>query len=503
MTINKLAISTNSNLLELRRRNGQCFIAIIIVIEQVPESPLALSLFDAGLWQHFVHILDWDWLFIVLKVVLSGFFFRRVELVSDFGLRLSFFFPQIFHCCFEVFNLFSQLVFLVCGDKLKFIFFFFNRMCEHAELLPVLVDTVVESFFFDIVDDWRDVWLDIISHVKNFLKVFIQVIHLNVCKLNVLVFFLTQIMQVLIFHLGQDSQHLVIVRCCKLNLGVVMGFDIAELVAGVIMAAFDIDKVSQELRDLFVEWISSKLIVTLDWFWSFKRRSNAFLWLIDNFEHCKSLRGQFRRTYWTVFHFLSFNVDLKFCHFVSVVLTVVSNFTHYKLYLIAVLVHFFHHSDWSNTLALTWELRLAKLLLKSSHLASIIWGQRITLVLVLVLIWVLISWWYEKRWRKVVTSSGSGSADHGFSGVLRLAWRTKINKMVTLRLCWVGDFPCWMERIAFEMWYVDFNVFEGEFGANGTVWGWLVCHFSWRSYRARSFCWAETFGRCSVKINNN
>jgi len=58
MTINKLAISTNSDLLELRRRNGQCFIAIVIVIEQMPESPLALSLLDAGLWQHFVHILD-------------------------------------------------------------------------------------------------------------------------------------------------------------------------------------------------------------------------------------------------------------------------------------------------------------------------------------------------------------------------------------------------------------------------------------------------------------
>jgi hypothetical protein len=58
MTMNKLAISTNSDLLELRRRNGQRFIAIVIVIKQVPESPLTLSLLDAGLWQHFVHVLD-------------------------------------------------------------------------------------------------------------------------------------------------------------------------------------------------------------------------------------------------------------------------------------------------------------------------------------------------------------------------------------------------------------------------------------------------------------
>jgi hypothetical protein len=63
----------------------------------------------------------------------------------------------------------------------------------------------------------------------------------------------------LLFHLGQNSEHLVIVQCSQLDLGVVVGFDVAELVAGVVVAALDADKLAQELGDLLVEGVSPVL----------------------------------------------------------------------------------------------------------------------------------------------------------------------------------------------------------------------------------------------------
>ena len=63
----------------------------------------------------------------------------------------------------------------------------------------------------------------------------------------------------LLFHLGQNPEHLVIVRCSQLDLGVVVGFDVAELVAGVVVAALDADKLAQELGDLLIEGVSPVL----------------------------------------------------------------------------------------------------------------------------------------------------------------------------------------------------------------------------------------------------
>jgi hypothetical protein len=65
---------------------------------------------------------------------------------------------------------------------------------EHVNLLPILINTLVEGIFLNFIDNGRDVGLDVLPHVKDLFKILIQIIHLNMCKLDVLFFFLTQVM---------------------------------------------------------------------------------------------------------------------------------------------------------------------------------------------------------------------------------------------------------------------------------------------------------------------
>ena len=158
-----------------------------------------------------MHVLHRNWFLVGLKIVLI-LFLLVVELIDlGFLLLLNFLFPKVFHGIFKVLNFFSELIFFIRGHKFEFIFFFFDRVGKHVELLPVLFNTLIELILFDFINNGGDVGFNVFPHVKDFLKVFIQVVDLDMCQLDVLFFLLTQILQVLLFHLGQNSEHLIVV----------------------------------------------------------------------------------------------------------------------------------------------------------------------------------------------------------------------------------------------------------------------------------------------------
>jgi hypothetical protein len=159
----------------------------------VPKGPLTLDLFNTRLGKHFVHVLDWDRFLICFKCSMRVIFLCRVEIIGGFLLGLGFFFPEVFHGVLEVFDFFSELIFVISGDKFELIFLFLYWVSEHIKFLPVLINTLVEGIFLNFIDNGRDVRLNVIPHIKNLFKILIQIIHLNMCKLDVLFFFLTQI----------------------------------------------------------------------------------------------------------------------------------------------------------------------------------------------------------------------------------------------------------------------------------------------------------------------
>jgi hypothetical protein len=97
------------------------------------------------------------------------FFLWRVKFVVRLKLRLSLFFPEVFHGILKVLNFFPELIFLVSGDKFELVLLFFNRMSEHVEFLPILINTLVERIFLNFIDYGRNIGLNVLPHVKNFL----------------------------------------------------------------------------------------------------------------------------------------------------------------------------------------------------------------------------------------------------------------------------------------------------------------------------------------------
>ena len=130
-------------------------------------------------------------------------FLCGVELVGGLLLGLGFFFPEFFHGILEILDFFSELILIIICNKLDLIFLFLNRMRKHIKFLPVLINTLIKRLLLNFIHNRRYIRLNILPHIKYLLKIFIQIIHLNMRQLYIFFLFLTQIMQMLVFHLGQ------------------------------------------------------------------------------------------------------------------------------------------------------------------------------------------------------------------------------------------------------------------------------------------------------------
>lgn len=153
------------------------------------ECTLALGLLDTRFWKHLVHVFYWDGLFVLLR--------GGSELIGSWGESLVFLLiwirlvvPELFHCVFEPFYLFSQPLFRVLSHILQIFLLLLNWVLQHRHFLPILIHTLIKAFFLNVSDNRRNVRLDILPHVLYFLNILIQIVNLNISDLEVFLFLL-------------------------------------------------------------------------------------------------------------------------------------------------------------------------------------------------------------------------------------------------------------------------------------------------------------------------